>query len=455
MTTKLIFDIILTIVIIYIFFIYNVENLEDTSETNNQIKKAINQVYMADIEAIRNLSAVASKLNSVNKLTIPGNLIVSGEIKSTNCFASGNIAIGSNVTKINAQIKQNGDIDGNNLNLNGSITNIGNITVTNGNINVSTDTYKGDQIQLINTHKKDYPEQADKWIISNMKSNNDTINNNKLSFTRMNGDIDKGVGLDLYDNGKVNIPGNLEVSYCSVNNLLSRRNKAQYIRVGNIKSIDLVERSTGVKLDSTKQISEFSLQYNWHLIEIRVFDINNDNVSHLKPVEKLSGETYFDDEGWTDNGYKNKKGEKIKYNNKDRMRSSENLITNIVNGQIFKTGENLSDNMKTGFVTGYQGRGRGGGDNAKHQIEINLGKEYDISHIELYNRYNDYHDSRTDEGNDKTNPTYGFPYTSRMNGTIVELISEIPPGKTKEDRIINHRIDTGLWHFIYSKVFIL
>jgi hypothetical protein len=42
-----------------------------------------------------------------------------------------------------------------------------------------------------------------------------------------------------------------------------------------------------------------------------------------------------------------------------------------------------------------------------------------------------------------------------MNGTIVELISDIPPGKAKTDRIINHRIDTGLWNNIYYKLFTL
>jgi hypothetical protein len=375
MTTKLIFNIILTIVIIYIFFIYNVhniknieniDNLDNTPETIDQIKKAINQVYMADIDAIRNLSAIASKLNSVNKLTIPGNLIVSGEVRSTNCFVNGNIAIGSNVTKINAKINKDGDIDGNNLNLKGTITNIGNITVTNGNINVSTDTNKGEQIQLINTLKKNYPEQADKWIISNMKSNNDTVNNNKLSFTRMNGDIDKGVALDLYDDGKVIIPGDLEVSYLSVKNLISKRNRARYIRVGNIKSTDLVQRSTGQPLDKNKDIPDFSLKYNWHLIEIRVFDTTGKNVSHGKTVTKLSGEKYVDDA-------------------KNKMTSSENIESNIVNGKIFKNPKSPTDNMVTGSVRGYQGRGRGGGVNSKHQLEIDLAtdtiKEYDISHI--------------------------------------------------------------------------
>ena len=447
MTTKLIFNITLTIIIIYIFFIYNVENFEDTPETNKQIKDAINNVYLADVDAIRNLSEFTSNLQTTNKLTLPGQLIVSGEIRSTNCFASGNIGIvsESNVTILNAQIKQNGDIYGNNLNLRGTITNIGNITLTNGNINVSSDTINGDQIQLINTLKKNNPDQTDKWIISNTTGNNATVNttsvnnttvntsmcnnatvntssgsdfdsifksindvnNNKLSFTRMNGDIDKGSVLELYDNGNVNIPGNLEVGDLTTNYCLTKRNRARFIRVGNFQSTDLKELM--INNPETKfSIPNIALD-NWQLIEIRVFDHKGVNVSKEKNVSKIpgSGEPY--------------------------PLPIKTPIENIVNGIIFKNPKIPSDNISEGYIGGV----------GRHLLQIDLCDEYDISHIELYNRF------VYEYGNENI--------TTRMNGTIVELISgkkDNPNDPYKPD-IINRRIHTGIWTNIMSKEFLL
>ena len=46
--------------------------------TSVDIKEAISQIYLADVEAIRNLSEVASKLQKDGGLTIPGNLTIRG-----------------------------------------------------------------------------------------------------------------------------------------------------------------------------------------------------------------------------------------------------------------------------------------------------------------------------------------------------------------------------------------
>ena len=248
MTTKLIFDITLTIIIIYIFFIYNVEHATNVSETQTykEIKDFVKKIYNEDVEDIRYLSDVAKKLHTDSySLTIPGQLIVdnttdqTGEIIFTDCFANGNITIGSN----KALIKQNGDISGNNLILKGNISNIGNITVTKGIIS-------GNQIQLKNTLKKN------NWIISNTKSNNNTINNNnKLSFMRMNEDIENGSALDLYDDGNVKIPGNLKVDTLTADNVLIKRNRARYIRVGNIHSTDLYDLFGGKKEDKKSEFA--------------------------------------------------------------------------------------------------------------------------------------------------------------------------------------------------------
>ena len=50
---------------------------ESMSNVSNDIKEAVKQVYLADVESIRNLSEVANKLQA-GGLTIPGNLTVTG-----------------------------------------------------------------------------------------------------------------------------------------------------------------------------------------------------------------------------------------------------------------------------------------------------------------------------------------------------------------------------------------
>ena len=55
----------------------NNKNIENFNNTSTDIKTAINQVYQADVEAIRNLSNVATKLQKEG-LTMPGHLSVSG-----------------------------------------------------------------------------------------------------------------------------------------------------------------------------------------------------------------------------------------------------------------------------------------------------------------------------------------------------------------------------------------
>ena len=80
----------LVIIIIGFFFIFhlywkksNTEQMTDTNNTNtnitDQIKEAVKQYYIADVESIRNLSEVATKLQA-GGLAVPGNLIMKGPI---------------------------------------------------------------------------------------------------------------------------------------------------------------------------------------------------------------------------------------------------------------------------------------------------------------------------------------------------------------------------------------
>jgi hypothetical protein len=258
------------------------------------------------------------------------------------------MSFGPNATTINAQINKDGDIEGYKLNLK-------------------------DDISLINRT----PTKS-KWNISNTENNNDT----KLSFTRMIGNTNKSAVLDLYENGDVNISGNLKV-----NNVLKTKNRARFIRVGNIQSITSEFSGNLIISDTTTPQTNNPLpgvEKDWSLIEIKVFDHKGGNIAKDKKVTIKVGSAL-----------------------------NNSPPTNITNN----------------IGVGYQGTGD------RNQLEIDLGDEYDISQIQLFN-------------------TLDQKYTKRMNNTIVELISgtkDIPA----EPKIINRIINTGLWDRISSKEFML
>ena len=89
-------------------------------------RQAVREVYNADIDAIRNLSTVATKLQA-GGLTIPGNLTVKDAINVTditttkNLQVNGNINANSNITT-NGNITATGGIVANNNIANGWIT---------------------------------------------------------------------------------------------------------------------------------------------------------------------------------------------------------------------------------------------------------------------------------------------------------------------------------------------
>ncbi len=72
------------ILFIFMFHQYWSKNTEPMADVGNldQIKEAVKQVYMADVESIRNLSNVATQLQA-GGLTIPGDLTVKGKLKTS------------------------------------------------------------------------------------------------------------------------------------------------------------------------------------------------------------------------------------------------------------------------------------------------------------------------------------------------------------------------------------
>ncbi len=77
----ILYIIITILVIVIIYLLYKTRNIEGFTVTDD-VKAAINEVYMADIGAIRNLSSIAKEMTTNNDtLTIPaGNTLIAGKL---------------------------------------------------------------------------------------------------------------------------------------------------------------------------------------------------------------------------------------------------------------------------------------------------------------------------------------------------------------------------------------
>ena len=233
MKIDLVFLIVISIVIAYLFVLYKVDCNSDKIEkmadigTVDQIKDAVRQVYQADVEAIRNLSNVATQLQA-GGITVPGQLKVGGKLSTNNLdpsnmpdgwggglrifdgYASGTMGFGPDGKKLNAYINSGGAIVGIDATIANNLTST-NLTSTNINginINASNKTNEGGSISIKNELKNGKANQTNSWTIWNMTGDY----GNKLSFWRYNGDgVNAGPALDLFDDGTVNVPGNLKV----------------------------------------------------------------------------------------------------------------------------------------------------------------------------------------------------------------------------------------------------
>jgi hypothetical protein len=82
---------------------------EPMADVSNDIKEAVKQVYLADVEAIRNLSEVANKLQA-GGYTVAGDLTVKGTIKNQSLDSlnskidSINSSLNSSINIINSKI---------------------------------------------------------------------------------------------------------------------------------------------------------------------------------------------------------------------------------------------------------------------------------------------------------------------------------------------------------------
>lgn len=129
MNINIILFVIISVIILYIFLVYKIEKMTDNEPlTENKIKELIRQVYQADVEAIRNLSNIATELQK-NGLTIPGNLTVTGKIVAKGGI-DGDLNVSGNLNT-DGKLLAKGGINGD-LNVSGNLNTAGKLSVKSG-----------------------------------------------------------------------------------------------------------------------------------------------------------------------------------------------------------------------------------------------------------------------------------------------------------------------------------
>ena len=90
------------------------ENVNEPFAVQDDVKAAINQVYQADVEAIRNLSAIATKLQA-GGLTVAGALTVTGKLWTQGGTTGGggqtHFPYDNGINYIRGQTQQDGDLN--------------------------------------------------------------------------------------------------------------------------------------------------------------------------------------------------------------------------------------------------------------------------------------------------------------------------------------------------------
>jgi hypothetical protein len=182
---NIVFNILLLVIILYIFWT-NIENLENTGSAD-QIREAVKQVYLADVESIRNLSIVAKKLQEDGGLVTPANMSIRGKL---------NINSPSNAKDLPANIALSIDNQADTtIRLKTKADDAKNITLTNNDGNLKMGNVKVDDLL-------------------NIKSDGNVTIKNSLTTDSL-------------------------ISNTIIGNNYNTRNKAQYIIVGNYKRPDL------------------------------------------------------------------------------------------------------------------------------------------------------------------------------------------------------------------------
>jgi hypothetical protein len=227
----------------------------------------------------------------------------------------------------------------------------------------------GDTIDLINPAKINKANTVKRWSLRNWGSATSTDDGLEL----WQYDAKTGVSnryFSFLDSGVFTAKNIFTSNFIHANGTIAaRQNRARYIRIGNALESGIARR-----------------EY-WTIKEVEVYDFEGTNVAKNKPVTVLKGSAYFPgDSNWAVPG-------------------------NIVSGDS-KANDGGDYHGSTG----------------ENELEIDLGQEYDITQINVFNRFHD-------------------QYTQRADNTSIQLLDN--------NKVRTRVIHTGNWYQVYSKEYIL
>jgi hypothetical protein len=331
-------DILLVIIVICLLYLFYKDNIRKEGFQSTATG------YQGDIEAIRNLSNIATQLTTNNTLTMPGVL------KTVNTISVDTGSVGNtNKGFIETNYGDLGDRYGIGQDGNGSMrlytatkhapasaclslaksdgkfNDIVKVT-TDGNTSIAGNTVIGGKLILPNnTQLSADGDDATHWLRLQQASNP----NQYKSFAAL--DLWCAAG-NLYS-GTIHNGGDIYT-----NRLMSRQNLAKFIRIGN------------------KFAGELFQPY-WCVLEVRVYPVTDltNNIAINKPVAVLEGAP-----------------------------SQNTPAGNITNGKIFNNKSELGDHWYNGYVGGA----------GVNVLQIDLQNEFWISQIEVFNRFSDRDDLR-------------------------------------------------------------
>jgi len=291
----------LSLFCIILYLIYD-ENIEKMTEVSNEdkIRELINTIYKADVQAIRNLSDIALKLQGQDgkDITLPGNFRIEGNLN-----VGGSTAITGDTT-----------IDG--------ATTLKKELTTNESINLKKDLKMVGGQSIRSTGRLHIHPEEMLYLLPK-------------KGTLITKDWGAAGSINMHSNlivgGNSTITGNSTIKGSTLNNNI------RYIQVGN-------------------SLDKNNWHHMWAIGEVQVFDETGANVALKKPVKILKG---------------------IPHPAYDKNKASDpNSITNGV----------IRSNDWANYFHGGIRKDRG--TKTQTLLEIDLGKEYNISSIYVSARWN-------------------------------------------------------------------
>ena len=203
------------------YLLYKDLTKKEGFDATSDVKAAINEFYKGDVEAIRNLSNIASELTKNNTLIMPGNLNIKGALLFNNSIdhpdtgdgaiyngqGQLHIAADDNIYFRSSSTKQNKihmDVNNGNINVNGTIKANGDIRAEGGWLKVS-----GKNGIYFETYGGGWNMEDDSWIRTHNDKN--VYSKGMMYAGRMKTDQDMEVGSSLKVGTDLNVGDKLKV----------------------------------------------------------------------------------------------------------------------------------------------------------------------------------------------------------------------------------------------------